>query len=443
MKLPVPAPQISDLLERHASRLLELHTLDIGPEIHGTYEHWDKMRHRPPPEGLTSEQWWLAIKIKRSGLSRRLDLLRDKSDQPFLVSLTDTMQRRLHFIDREAAGAIKGVDDAGGAGRFLIRSLIEEAMTSSQLEGAATTRAVAKEMLATGRAPRDQSERMIYNNYVAMNLIRERGPRPITPPEILELHSVLTEGTLERDADCGRLRSDEDNVVIYDRGSPPTLLHTPPPAREIPTRLERMCAFVNDGAAEEFVHPVVRAISLHFQIGYDHPFVDGNGRTARALFYWAMMNAGYWLTEYLSISSVLKKAPGKYMRAYLYTESDGRDLSYFVSQQLEAIEASIQALHAYIAKKSHEDRAARKVLRGARIADITLNHRQRAILANALKDPDRAYTVASHQSAHTITYPTALGDLNLLIEAELLTRYRVGKGYEYVAVPELAKRLAI
>lgn len=442
MKLPVPAPEMGDLMEKYRERFLPILSARVGPEVDGVYEHWDKVRHRAPPEGLeNSEEWWLAIKWKRMALFKPLPLI-DKTQQPFQLALTDSMQRRLHFIDREAAGSVKGVDTTSGQDRFLIRSLIEEAMTSSQLEGAATTRAVAKEMLSTGRAPRDQSERMIYNNYVAMNLIRDRGSRPITPAEILELHSVLTEGTLDFPTDSGRFRTAEDNVVIYDRGSPPTLLHVPPPASEVPARLDRLCRFINE-ESDPFIHPVAKAVALHFQIGYDHPFVDGNGRTARALFYWAMMNAGYWMTEYLSISSVLKKSPGKYMKAYLYTECDGRDLSYFMAQQLEAIEQSIHGLHAYIAKKHAEDQAARRMLRSAKLGDSAINHRQRALLANALKDPDRTYTVASHQAAHTITYPTALKDLNELVSCGLLDKERVGKAFEYFVLPDLPGRLAL
>nr|WP_295382781.1 Fic family protein [Pseudoxanthomonas sp.] len=442
MKLPVPAPQIQDLVASHSEDFLSLVSLPIGPDQNGEYEHWDKIRHRPPPFGLASDAWWLAIKLKRQALARPLPL-GDKAGKEWLVSVTDSMQRRLHFIDREAAGSIKGMDGSGGQERFLIRSLIEEAMTSSQLEGAATTRAVAKEMLSTGRQPRDQSERMIHNNYIAMNHVRERVGTPITRDAILELHSILTDGTLEEGRDCGRFRIAEDNVVIYDRGTPPTLLHVPPPASEIEERIERICNFANDGNEAAFIHPVVRAIAIHFQIGYDHPFVDGNGRTARMLFYWTMLNAGYWMTEYLSISSVLNKAPGRYMRAYLYTESDGRDLSYFVSQQLETIEKAVRGLHAYIARKHSEDTAARQVLRGAKIGEITLNHRQRALLANALKNPEQAYTVASHQAAHVITYPTALNDLNDLVGANFLLRHRVGKYNEYYPPHDLRARLKV
>lgn len=442
MKIPVDPPKLNEILEeaaQHPGFLGIIMSGKTSAEVNGEYIHWDRLRHKTPPEGLTLRTWWASIKLARLGLKRNLPLL-DKHAVNFSVSITDTLQKRLHFIDREAAGAIQGMERSGGQGRFLMRSLIEESMTSSQLEGAATTRIVAKEMLSTGRQPRDQSERMIYNNYITMKTIRERGKRPFTVDEILELHAMLTAGTLESEEDCGRLRSQDDNVLILDRGSD-TVLHTPPPAREARERLQRLCDFANSQDDEPFVHPVIRAIAIHFQIGYDHPFCDGNGRTARVLFYWAMMNAGYWLTEYLSISSVLRKSPGNYMRAYLYTEHDDVDMTYFVAQQLDAIEQSITALHRYILSKSEQDRAARRVLRKAQVAGIELNHRQRAILANAIKDPDRGYTVATHQAAHQISYPTALGDLAALVDAGLLEKHKVGRANEFVPAPDIATML--
>ncbi len=442
MKIPVDPPKLNEIIEEaaKAGTLMDLYmTGTSSAEVNGEYIHWDKLRHKVPPEGLTSRTWWARIKLARAGLGRRLPL-QDKLGQGFTVSITDRLQKSLHYIDREAAGAIQGMGNSGGPARFLMRSLIEESMTSSQLEGAATTRVVAKEMLSTGRQPRDQSERMIYNNYAAMSLVRERGKRPFTVEEILELHAVLTTGTLEEEEQCGRLRDSEDNVLIFDRGSA-TVLHTPPPAREVRTRLQRLCDFANSEDADPFIHPVVKAIAIHFQIGYDHPFCDGNGRSARVLFYWAMMNAGYWLTEYLSISSVLKESPGNYMRAYLHTEHDDSDMTYFIAQQLDAIEQSITALHHYIIRKSEQDKQARRVLRKSRVAGIDLNHRQKALLANAIIDPDRAYTVATHRAAHQISYPTALADLSTLVEAGLMERHKLGKANEYVPVASLADTL--
>jgi Fic family protein len=447
MKLPVPAPTVPTLFEREREHLVQILTTVRSPEVDGKYEHWDKVRHRVAPKPLTSEQWWLGIKLARQNIERVLPI-RDKANSPWKVSLTDSMQRRLHVVDKNGAGSIQGMDTKHEAEqqRFLIRSLIEEAMTSSQLEGAATTRAVAKEMLSTGRQPRDQSERMIYNNYVVMNEIRSWGNRPFSPEAIIQIHSMLTEGTMEEEDQCGRLRTDADNVVIYSRESPPTLLHVPPPARELEARLKSLCDFANQpehSDTSRFLHPVVRAIAIHFQIGYDHPFCDGNGRTARALFYWAMLNSGYWLTEYLSISSVLKKAPSKYIRAYLYTESDSCDLSYFVAQQLEVIEQAIAGFHEYVARKSDENRRAQKLLRSSRILGENINHRQRALLANAIKNPDREYTVASHQTAHRISYPTALHDMTELESMRLLQKTKVGKAFVFFPVRDLPSKLEL
>src|SRR3546814_14965565 len=87
------------------------------------------------------------------------------------MSITGKMQRKVHYPGREAAGAIQSsgmVDDDSTRTRYLMRSLIEEAMTSSQLEAASTTRQIAKDMRGTGRTPRDRSAQMIFNTYAMM-----------------------------------------------------------------------------------------------------------------------------------------------------------------------------------------------------------------------------------------------------------------------------------
>lgn len=348
MKVPVDPPKLSQVFEEvaRAGMLMDVYMGRFSSEVNDDYIHWDKLRHKTPPMGLTSRTWWAAIKFAR--LALRQDLaIKDKQGQSFSVSINARLLKSLHYIDREAAGATWKSMGFGTPERPAIRSLIEESIASSQLEGATTSCAVAKEMLITGRLPRDQSERMIYSNYLAMTLVRERGKRRFTVDEILELHALLTAGTLESDSECGRLRDADDNVLIFDRGSD-TVLHTPPPAREVRERLETLCEFANGRNEDPSIHPVVRAIAIHFQIGYDHPFCDGNGRTARVLFYWSMMNSGYWLTEYPSISGVLKKSQGDYMRAYLYTEHDDSDMTYFISQQLAAIEQSIMGMRGYV-----------------------------------------------------------------------------------------------
>ncbi|MBB1087822.1 Fic family protein [Lysobacter sp. SG-8] len=442
MKLPVPPPPWLDLFHRHAGQIQAILGHGIRAEIRGVYEHWDRLRHLTPPQGVDVEQWWLGIKLARQSLRKELPL-QDKTGKPFHVCPSDGIQRRLYQVARDAAGALQGADALPTGAmqeRYLVRSLMEEAMTSSQLEGAATTTQVAKDMLRSGRAPRDYGERMIANNFMTMRELKRWLGQPLTPDTVFEIHRMLTDGTLKDPGAAGRFRMAGEDIVVEDEIG--TTLHVPPPAGELPQRLQALCDFANqtdDG--DYFIHPVVRAIVIHFMIGYDHPFVDGNGRTARALFYWSMLRAGFWMTEYFSISSILKNAPAQYTRAYLFTESDEGDLSYFVAHQLEVLLEAIDGVHGYIARKQQLQAEAQTLLRpGSRLAR-RLNHRQRALLLNALRNPGKAYTIAVHQRTHDIVYDTARSDLVGLVDARLMQRHKQGKAHVFVARPDLAERL--
>jgi Fic family protein len=442
MKLPVPPPPWFDLFQRHAGQIQAILSHAIRAEVRGVYEHWDHLRHLTPPQGLDVEQWWLGIKLARQSLRKNLPLL-DKASHPFHVAPSDGIQRRLFQVARDAAGALQGTDMLPSGAmqeRYLVRSLMEEAMTSSQLEGAATTTQVAKDMLRTGRAPRDYGERMIVNNFRTMRELKRWLGQPLTPDTVFEIHRMLTDGTLKDPGAAGRSRTAAENIVVEDETG--NTLHVPPAAAELPQRLRSLCDFANQGDdGEYFIHPVVRAIVIHFIVGYDHPFVDGNGRTARALFYWSMLRAGFWMTEYFSISSILKQAPAQYTRAYLHTESDDSDVSYFVAHQLDVLLKAIDGVHAYIARKQQAQAQAQTLLKpGSRLAR-TLNHRQRALLLNALKHPGKAFTVAVHQRTHDIAYDTARSDLVGLVDARLMHRHKQGKAHVFVARPDLPEKL--
>jgi len=139
---------------------------------------------------------------------------------------------------------------------------------------------------------------------------------------------MMTRGTLP-DELCGQLQKPGDERVHVASNVTGEILHEPPAAKELPARLERLCDFANKQIeGESFLHPVIRAILVHLWLAYDHPFVDGNGRTARALFYWAMLREGYWLFEFISISMLLKKASAQYGRSFLYTKTDDYDATY-------------------------------------------------------------------------------------------------------------------
>lgn len=444
MKLPHRPPDISALFNLlEPGDIQEILHLQPGPLVRDAYLHWDELRHRVPPEPLDHEKWWLGITWARQALSKPLPLL-DKSGLPFRFGSPEPVLIDLHHIDQDAAGEIRSASEAATPAtrdRYLLKSVIEEAITSSQLEGASTTRKVAAEMLRSGRRPKDRSEQMIFNNFMAMQAIQGFKDEPLTPDRILEVHRLVSEHTLDDPLDVGRLRRTNDiQVVTTDTG---TILHQPPDHRELPERLARLCAFAN--ASEEdrpFVHPVLRAILLHFMIGYDHPFADGNGRTARGVFYWSMLRSGYWLTEFISISHILRKAPAQYGRAYLLTETDGGDTTYFLIHQLATIRKAIQGLHDYLARKAKEQRGAERMLAESPALRARLNHRQKALLTHALKHPGTAYRIEDHQRTHAVVYQTARTDLLGLASLGLLEKVKEGRAFVFLAPEDLAARMS-
>jgi Fic family protein len=376
--------------------------------------------------------------MRRQAAAKTIAGLWDKAKSPFYYCPVEPIPEWQHRIDMRVGGLVtlpEPVVNEETRTRYIVGSLIEEAITSSQIEGATTTRRVAREMLRTGRPPRDLSERMILNNYVTMDHIRDvRGER-LSRDLLFDLHSRVTADTLDDASASGRFRTRDEPVAVMDEYD--IIYHDPPAAAELEDRLERMCAFAN-GDGGEFVHPVIRAIVLHFWLGYDHPFVDGNGRTARALFYWCMLHYGYWLFEFVSVSQIIQKARAKYARAFLETETARGDLTYFILYHLDVIERAIAELEEYIQRKTNEIRTSVAQLRGM----VDLNYRQKDLVNHALRHPGTVYTIEFHRRSQGISYQTARTDMMALEKRGLLHVAQVGKKYVYTAVHDLARRLS-
>ena len=416
-----------------------------GTDHEGKYLTWEKARrHRPLPEGLTAEQWWAGMWLSRQIIAKPLSAT-DTYGNPFRFSYTDSIQKAVHQIDQQFGDHIL-VDEnrAGeGLGAYRVAALVEEAITSSQLEGAVTTRTVAKEMLRTGRKPYDRSEQMILNNYQAMQSVMElaKTSKPLTIDGICSLQTILTEGTLEDENDAGRIQGPNDVRVAVYRIRDDQLMHKPPVASKLPIYLESLCKFANGISKPDapFMHPLIRAIILHFWLAYIHPFVDGNGRTARALFYWSLIRSGYKLAPYTSISSILREAPAQYSDSYIHVYSDNNDLTYFVMYQLGVLTRSIQALDDYISRKKVEMTNLNVILSDCR---SILNHRQQDIVIQASRNPNSSITIIAHARRHQVSRQSARTDLIGLVEFGLLAESRSGRELLFSPEKDMLERIS-
>lgn len=403
------------------------------------YWHWEQAKYKAAPKGANAKDAWVAIKHSRR--PTHFLPLRSLSRELHTYWVPPQASRVLSSIDRQVGLPPTSPLSPTAQSRHIldrlrIDGLMDEAIATSQIEGAVTTTAAAKELLRSGRRPKDLSERMVVNSYHTMQMIKTRLEEPLTIDLIHDIQRSITHGTLQSESQAGRFRLPSEKVHIVDVRDN-EVIFTPPPAGELPALMAAMIEFANDPSADPaFVHPVIRAICLHFWLAYAHPYCDGNGRTARALMYWYMLKQRYSLFEYLSLSRAIHNKPRDYYRAFRYVESDAHDLTYFLMNQLKVIEQAIDLLNASLADlTASQSRTA--TLPGTR----KLNSRQRALIDHALRHPESLYTFEAHQASHGVAYETARNDILGLVRHRLLIEVGSHRPREFMPPANLADRL--
>lgn len=397
------------------SLMVELSYSGIMQTVQDDYLYWDKAKYKT--KDISAGDFWNAIKFHRYLKSKQLKF----GKTTFSYLITDFIQKTLHQFDLNIGGTLSSNISIADTdkNKYIISSIMEEAISSSQMEGANTTRKKAKEMIQKELKPKNKSEQMIMNNYVTMQHIIQNKHDDLTPESLLYIHQLIAKNTLSEKEEEGAFRkNDEIHVVNYSNSE---IVHTPPKEEELQNLVKDLCIFFNTDN-DDFIHPIIKGIIIHFMIGWIHPFTDGNGRTARALFYWYMLKKGYWLTEYLSISRIIKDTKIQYEKAFLYTEIDDNDLSYFITYHIKTMEKAFVALKEYINKKQKE------VLQTAKFVRIpNVNERMAQILKILHEDSDRVLTIKEMENRFNVSGFTARTDLKLLVELGFAETIHVNK----------------
>jgi Fic family protein len=409
----------------------------------GRYLHWSQLKWRVPKDD--AENIWKAVKFKRHTQYKAL-VLKDEEGTPFVYCQPHSMEAFLHQLVKMAGGNVGAIANSTASdslqNKFLVSSLMmEEAITSAQLEGASTTREVAKKMLEDEREPMDEDERMILNNFLLLKFAEHSVDKNLTLDLILEFHRIATIGTTENNVVPGEFRTSDD---IYIEDGDGNIAHQPPQHDLLTGRLKKLCEFANEEHSGlngcDFIHPIIKAIILHFMIGFEHPFRDGNGRTARALFYWFMLKSDYVLFRYVSISKLLKDKPKDYGLSYLYTEKDYGDLTYFIYFQLEIILQAFEELKSYLNKKTEEFQEIADILEQTAWGE-KLNFIQKDLVKKAVKEPGRVFSTKEVSNSYNISANTARKYLASLADFKLFLKTQDGKSIMYIAPSDLLAKL--
>ncbi|MFD1614481.1 Fic family protein [Gelatiniphilus marinus] len=400
------------------NRLTKGLKIDVLNKIEEEYLYWDKIKYLS--SNNTPKQLWELVKSKRL-LNDNLIRFNKKNSIELKYNINQFLNQKLHYLDTNFGAGLqkeKLLSDLYKQS-YLNNALMEESIFSSMIEGATTTRIKAKDMLRKNKKPKNKSEQMILNNYKTIQYISEHQDDDVSVERLYELHRLVSQNTLE-DENVGAFRNTNEVHVMHEITG--EIVHTPPKFEELDALMQSFCEFFNNNPKEDFIHPIVKASILHFLMGYIHPFVDGNGRTARAIFYWYLLKNGYWLTEYLSISRVIMKTKVQYEKAYLYTEIDDMDVTYFIHYQVKVLMRAFEELKTYVAKKKKEQSKLSKYLK----LD-GMNERQAIILQKIEDDNNRFFTVKEIENTFNITNQTARTDIEELVEREFLKKIAINK----------------
>jgi Fic family protein len=409
-------------------------------QVQESYLPWAELRQKAWAGAEPEKFWWTAKMARRA--NQKSSPIADVNGQFFQLD-PHRHSEFLHKVDLELGGTLSGTEhfNAGDRRQIIHRNLIEESIASSKLEGANSSREVARRMLNEGRKPRDKSERMIVNNHAAMASIEaELKFEPMSIDLLQRLHRQVTVGTLADPILEGRLRetfNSKGNRLVITPWDDRTVTYVTPDKEFVEQQLQRFVTFANSNSTgPEFIHPVVKAIMLHFWIGLLHPFEDGNGRLARIIFYWYMLRKDYWAFSYLSLSEVILKSPKQYAMAFVYSEQDDHDLNYFIQYNVDKLKQARAQLETYLKQRLAEHQKQALLLR----QDNGLNVRQARLIQYLVEDSLRQINVTAYNRMNQeIGYVTAVNDLKTLVEKGLLEKRRAGRNVNYRATANATK----
>lgn len=381
------------------------------------YYYWDELKYRknlPFPDDL--EKSWSLIKLHRQVSYKALKF----GNREFYYNVTENIQKNLHEFDLKLIGGLyKSPITQYDKAEYLKSSVLEEAIASSQVEGAATTTKVAFEMLKSERKPRNESEQMIFNNLRAIKFITGELDKKLDFEFIVEIHKIMTANT-SAEYCSGAFR--ETPIFVQDHVDG-EIAHTPPDADAVGYFMQDLCDFAN--SEKPFIHPIIKASIIHFMFGFIHPFLDGNGRTARALFYWFLLKKDYSLIKNISISRAILNSRIQYDKAFLKTENDDNDMTYFINYSIKSLRVAFESLINYRDKKKIE--ADNSNLVAYKLLEKGLNKRQADLVSHLYSKEDAHVNISLYSSRHEVVRQTARKDLNELIRMGLIGEQKSGR----------------
>ncbi|MEK7458722.1 MAG: Fic family protein [Patescibacteria group bacterium] len=202
----------------------------------------------------------------------------------------------------------------------------------------------------------------------------------------------------------------------------------PPVAIDVPFLIQEFFTWLNSREAQD-IHPVIRAGIVHYELVRIHPFIDGNGRTARALALLILYSEGYDIKRFFSLEEYFDKDIQEYYRAILSVQaSETQNMTYWLEYFSYGLAIELDRVKEQVLKLSQDLKLKQKL--GTQVA---LSERQ-IILLEILQRQNQITTAEANEALPMISTDTILRDVKDLIEKGIMKKEGVTKGVVYTLV---------
>ncbi len=251
-------------------------------------------------------------------------------------------------------------------------AIIRKAHSSTAIEGNRLSLRQVSE-LAHGRevmASRKDKQEVLNYLTVLESMEELTDGKRIAEKDILSIHRMLIEGTLENNSDCGRYRN---RYVVVGNKLTREIIFRPPANKDVPKFMVALVEWLNSKAAKE-LDSIIEAGIAHYEFVRIHPFVDGNGRTARVLATLILYLRGFDAKQFFCLDDYYDSNRQAYYKALRSVNQETLDLTRWLEYFVEGVNVSIGAVKGSVIKLSGER------LRKTKKGQIALTERQMRII---------------------------------------------------------------
>jgi len=222
------------------------------------------------------------------------------------------------------------------------RALVLEAHHTTHIEGTQLTLEQSEQLLK-GQTPANTNPddaRELVNYRDAFNLVADYldNDSPVTEALIREIHKRLVKGVRGNSAAPGEYRKIQNYVVNSKTGE---TVYTPPPVYEIQRMMQELVDYIN---RTRDVHPVFVSGIAQFQLVHIHPFLDGNGRSARLLSTLCLYRKGYDFKRLFTISEYYDRNRSDYYKAIQSVRENNTDMTGWLEYFTHALSEQMQEI---------------------------------------------------------------------------------------------------